>query len=231
MPRFPRNYTETSFFHIITQGINKSFIFNNEEDIKYYIKTMYNLTEEQKIKIIGYCIMANHAHMLIQADNLKELSKYMQRLNTRYGIYYNKRYNRVGYVFRDRYLSEGIYNEKYFYNCLKYIFNNPVKAGICKNPKDYKYSNCKHVNIDFDNSEDIDYTFLDIEQDNKTEVKYTINNFLTKNNIKMDELKENHDKLKLLTSILKEKYNISLRTIANELNVNREKSRRIHNQK
>lgn len=231
MPRFPRNYTETSFFHIITQGINKSFIFNNEEDIKYYIKTMYNLTEEQKIKIIGYCIMSNHAHMLIQADNLKELSKYMQRLNTRYGIYYNKRYNRVGYVFRDRYLSEGIYNEKYFYNCLKYIFNNPVKAGICKNPKDYKYSNCKHVNIDFDNSEDIDYTFLDINQDNKTEVKYTINNFLAKNNIIMDELKENHDKLKVLTSILKEKYNISLRTIANELNVNREKLRRIYNQK
>ena len=231
MPRFPRNYTETSFFHIITQGINKSFIFNNEEDIKYYIKTMYNLTEEQKIKIIGYCIMSNHAHMLIQADNLKELSKYMQRLNTRYGIYYNKRYNRVGYVFRDRYLSEGIYNEKYFYNCLKYIFNNPVKAGICKNPKDYKYSNCKHVNIDFDNSEDIDYTFLDIEQDNKTEVKYTINNFLAKNNIIMDELKENHDKLKVLTSILKEKYNISLRTIANELNVNREKLRRIYNKK
>lgn len=231
MPRFPRNYTETSFFHIITQGINKSFIFNNEEDIKYYIKTMYNLTEEQKIKIIGYCIMSNHAHMLIQADNLKELSKYMQRLNTRYGIYYNKRYNRVGYVFRDRYLSEGIYNEKYFYNCLKYIFNNPVKAGICKNPKDYKYSNCKHVNIDFDNSEDIDYTFLDIDQDNKTEVKYTINNFLAKNNIIMDELKENHDKLKVLTSILKEKYNISLRTIANELNVNREKLRRIYNQK
>ena len=231
MPRFPRNYTETSFFHIITQGINKSFIFNNEEDIKYYIKTMYNLTEEQKIKIIGYCIMSNHAHMLIQADNLKELSKYMQRLNTRYGIYYNKRYNRVGYVFRDRYLSEGIYNEKYFYNCLKYIFNNPVKAGICKNPKDYKYSNCKHVNIDFDNSEDIDYTFLDINQDNKTEVKYTINNFLAKNNIIMDELKENHDKLKVLTSILKVKYNISLRTIANELNVNREKLRRIYNQK
>ena len=47
----------------------------------------------------------------------------------------------------------------------------------------------------------------------------------------MDELKENQDKLKILTSILKEKYNISLRTIANELNVNREKLRRIHNQK
>ena len=131
MPRFPRNYTETSFFHIITQGINKSFIFNNEEDIKYYIKTMYNLTEEQKIKIIGYCIMANHAHMLIQADNLKELSKYMQRLNTRYGIYYNKRYNRVGYVFRDRYLSEGIYNEKYFrYSSSDFCFFSAISSRI-----------------------------------------------------------------------------------------------------
>ena len=175
--------------------------------------------------------MSNHAHMLIQADNIKELSKYMQRLNMKYGIYYNKKYNRVGYVFRDRYLSEGIYNERYFYTCLKYIFNNPVKAGICKNPRDYKYSNCKKININWDNVNDFDYNFLDIEQDNKYEVKYIINNFLTKNNIKMEDLKENRGKLKNITTILKEKHNVSLRNIANELNISRETIRKVYNKK
>ena len=192
---------------------------------------MYDLTKEQKVRIIGYCIMSNHAHMLIQADNIKELSKYMQRLNMKYGIYYNKKYNRVGYVFRDRYLSEGIYNERYFYTCLKYIFNNPVKAGICKNPRDYKYSNCKKININWDNVNDFDYNFLDIEQDNKYEVKYIINNFLTKNNIKMEDLKENRGKLKNITTILKEKHNVSLRNIANELNISRETIRKVYNKK
>lgn len=163
MSRIPRNYIKTSFFHVITQGINKSYIFERAEDIKYYIKIMYQLTKEQKIKIIGYCIMSNHAHMLIETEEIKELSKYMQRLNTKYGKYYNKKYNRVGYVFRDRYRAQGIYTEKYLYNCLRYIYNNPVKAGICKNAEDYPYSNYKKIDGELDE----DYTFIDIEDDDK----------------------------------------------------------------
>ena len=55
MPRLPRSYIKTSFFHVITQRINKSYIFEKAEDIKYYIKIMYHLTKELKIKIVGYC--------------------------------------------------------------------------------------------------------------------------------------------------------------------------------
>ena len=44
-------------------------------------------------------------------------------------------------MFRSRYKSEGIYDEKYLYNCMRYIYNNPVKAGICEEIKDYPYSN------------------------------------------------------------------------------------------
>ena len=121
MSRNPRNYLQTSFFHVITQGINKSYIFNSEDEIKYYIKLMYCLKDEYNIKILAYCIMNNHAHILIESSNIQNLSKYMQRLNMRYGIFYNKKHNRVGYVFRDRFKSQGIYSEKQFYNCMKYI--------------------------------------------------------------------------------------------------------------
>ena len=134
MPRYPRNLQKAICFHVITQGLNKSYIFEREEDIKYYIKTMYFLAKELKIQIISYCIMNNHAHMLLKINNIKDLSKYMQRLNTRYGKYFNKKYNRVGYVFRDRFKSEGIYSEKHLFNCIKYIYDNPVKAGMCKKP-------------------------------------------------------------------------------------------------
>ena len=124
MPRFPRNYIKTTAFHVITQGINRSYIFENPEDIKYYIKVMYKLNEQCKIKIVAYCIMNNHAHILIETDKINNLSKYMQRLNTIYAKYYNKKYSRVGYVFRDRYKSEGIYSEEHLYNCIKYIYDN-----------------------------------------------------------------------------------------------------------
>ena len=225
MSRIPRNYIKTSFFHVITQGINKSYIFERAEDIKYYIKIMYQLTQEQKIKIIGYCIMSNHAHMLIETEEINELSKYMQRLNTKYGKYYNKKYNRVGYVFRDRYRAQGIYTEKYLYNCLRYIYNNTVKAGICKNAEDYPYSNYKKIDGELDE----DYTFIDIEDDDKN-IGEIIKKFLKENEMELTDLKREKRKLKELVIILKKQYNISLRNIAKELHMGRETIRKLYDE-
>ena len=56
MPRFPRSYVKTSFFHVITQGINRNYIFENAEDIKYYIKVMYKLKELIRILKTEYNI-------------------------------------------------------------------------------------------------------------------------------------------------------------------------------
>ena len=225
MSRIPRNYIKTSFFHVITQGINKSYIFERAEDIKYYIKIMYQLTQEQKIKIIGYCIMSNHAHMLIETEEINELSKYMQRLNTKYGKYYNKKYNRVGYVFRDRYRAQGIYTEKFLYNCLRYIYNNPVKAGICKNAEDYPYSNYKKIDGELNE----DYTFIDIE-DNDKNIGEIIKKFLKENEMELTDLKREKRKLKELVIILKKQYNISLRNIAKELHMGRETIRKLYDE-
>ena len=226
MPRLPRNYIKTPFFHIITQGINKSYIFEKPEDIKYYIKIMYSLSKEQKIKIVGYCIMSNHAHMLIQTENLQELSKYMQRLNTKYGKYYNKKYTRVGYVFRDRYKAEGIYNERYLYNCLKYIYDNPVKAGMCEKAEDYPYSNYKKIEEKLDET----YKFMDVDEDNEKITEDIIKKFLQENNIGLLDLKKDKTKLKELIIILKEKYEISLRNIAKAIDLSRETVRNLYNE-
>lgn len=225
MPRFPRSYIKTSYFHVMTQGINKSYIFEKAEDIKYYIKMMYSLTEEQHIKVIAYCVMNNHVHILIKAEEIKELSKYMQRLNTKYGKYYNKKYERVGYVFRDRYKAEGIYSEAQLYNCIKYIYDNPVKAGICNKAEEYPYSNYKKI----DRILRGDYVFIEIDEDNEQLYKNIIKNFLIENNIELIDLAKDNKKLKELIIILKN-YNVSLRKIAEETNISREKVRRLYNE-
>lgn len=224
MPRFPRDYIKTNFFHTIVQGINKSYIFDDDDDIKYYIEKMHNISKEHNINIISYCIMNNHAHLLIGTEDVKELSKFMQRLNTTYGIYYNKKYNRVGYVFKNRYKSEGIYNEKHLYNCIRYIYNNPVKAGICNKPEDYPYSYSKKIDKNIEG----DYTFIDIEEYKCEDI---LKNFLMQNSIKLSELKDNRKKLKELIILLKEKYNISLRKISEEIGLNREMIRKIYKMK
>ena len=226
MPRKPRNYEHTLFFHVITQGIDKKYIFEKSEDIKYYIKTMYQLKQTQEIDIISYCIMNNHAHILIKTENIEELSKYMQRLNTKYGKYYNKKYNRVGYVFRDRYKSEGIYSESHLYNCIKYIYDNPVKAGICIKAEEYPYSNYKKIKSKSNEK----YAFIDVDETKEEICKNIIHKFLMMNEIEKEELKDDKIKLKKLIILLKEEYKISLRKISEELGINREKIRTLYKQ-
>lgn len=215
MPRFPRSYIKTEYFHIITQGINKSYIFDVDEDIKYYIKNMYKYAEKSDVKVIAYCIMDNHAHILINVSEIHKMSEYMHNINTEYGKYYNRKYKRVGYVFRDRYKSEGIYSEKHLYNCIKYIYNNPVKAGICLKPNEYKYSNYKRI----EETVDTNYSFIDIDKDSDEEI---VNDYLENRGIKIEELLKNDYELKQAITILKRDNGISLRSLSRILKINRE---------
>lgn len=219
MPRNSRKSIQTEYLHVMTQGINKSYIFQKDEDIKYYIKIMYEIKKEYNIQIIAYCIMNNHAHILIKTESIEKLSRYMQRMNTKYGKYYNKKYGRVGFVFRNRFKSEGIYSEEHLYNCINYIYENPVKAGICKHASDYKYSNYKKINTIITEKS---YVFLETEEEMEKECKTYIEKYKNENCL------NNIKNQKELITVLKDQYNISYRKIAKYLNINREKVRKMY---
>lgn len=223
MPRKPRKYIETSFNHIMTQGINKSYIFNEEQDIKYYISAMYSSKDKYNINIIAYCIMNNHAHILIETSSIENLSKYMQSLNTKYAMYYNKKYNRVGYVFRDRYRSEAILSKEQLNNCIQYIYNNPVKAKICRTPEEYPYSNYKFSKFKVNKNEG-QYKFIDIE---KKDCNQIIRLYINRNKLNLDTLLKNKVDLRKLVIYLRNEEKISFRNMETELGISRETLRKL----
>ena len=222
MSRTPRNYIKTHFFHVMVQGIEKSYIFNKEKDILYYINFIKKSEKLYKVKVVAYCIMNNHAHLLLNSGNIDELSRFMQSLNTRYAMYYNKTYNRVGYVFRDRYKSEGIYEEKQFYACMNYIYNNPIKAGICDKIEDYKFSNyienLKYIQNNFQTED----RFIDIDIKTDEDI---INEYINENNVNIKNLIKDKEKLKKIIKQLKE-LKVSYRSMEKILNISRETLRR-----
>ncbi len=140
MPRVGRKSLNTTFFHIIVQGINKEYIFKKDEYIKEYRKLIIKNMSEYNVKIISYCIMNNHAHILLYTEETEEMASYMKSVNTSYARYYNRNEERVGFVFRNRYKSEPIYDNRYLLNCIGYIHNNPVKAKMVKFANEYAYS-------------------------------------------------------------------------------------------
>jgi REP element-mobilizing transposase RayT len=225
MPRCARKYLKTTFFHVMVQGINKCYIFDNKYDILYYIKNINKFADETEVKVVAYCIMNNHAHFLINTEKTELLSKFMQKLNTKFAIYYNKKYERTGYVFRNRFRSEGIYSEHQFYRCIQYIYNNPVKAGICKRPEDYPYSNFTKKYNKYDvKLQDEDYNFIDVESDSYDEI---IDKYIKDNMINKDRLLKNKDELKKLVYYLKNDKKISYRKLEKSINISRETLRKI----
>lgn len=136
MSRMPRKLCESGYYHVMNRGIDKQDIFGNEQDMQKYLLCMSDSVNNYRVKIIAYCLMSNHTHLLIFDDSYK-LPRFMQSLNTKYARYFNNKYERVGPLFQDRYKTELIKDERQLLATYRYIINNPYKAGICK-PWEYR---------------------------------------------------------------------------------------------
>ena len=147
MARKSRMCYESSFYHVMVQGINRENIYANGYMKEAFLNILNKKSKELDVEIIAFCIMDNHVHLLLYTEKIQNLTKLMASINTKYAKLFNKANNRVGYVYRDRYRCENIYTENHLINCIKYIHNNPIEAHICISPKDYKYSSyCSYLN-------------------------------------------------------------------------------------
>ena len=215
--------------------------------------------KDRKFDIYAYCLMDNHVHLLINEGD-DEIGKIMKRINISYAYYFNKKYGRIGHLFQDRFKSEGIDSDAYLLSVVRYIHNNPVKAGLVKNIEEYKWSSYsiytkrRSLNSSIDRSfvlkifsDDIekaiglfiDYSkmqddrqFIDLQEENladnpiqtEKQAKELLMNSLINHKINVRELKnrQNEDlRRDIIIRTLKRKSNLSVRQIANLLEIDR----------
>jgi REP element-mobilizing transposase RayT len=160
MPRVARIKSNNGLYHIIMRGINRQTIFEDEEDYTKFIQIIQRYQGICEYKIYAYCLMSNHLHLLLM-EGKEPLETVMRRLCGSYVFWYNKKYGRAGYLFQDRYKSEPVENDMYFLTVLRYIFHNPIKAGIVTEIHNYKWTNY------------IDY----MKGTNQTEINFVLNTF------------------------------------------------------
>lgn len=142
MPRLPRNRSNSGIYHIIMRGINRQSIFEDEEDNDRFVQTLKKYSEVCKYELYAYCLMGNHLHLLIK-EGKEPLEQIMRRICGSYVFWYNRKYGRIGYLFQDRYKSEPVENDSYFLTVLRYIYQNPVRAGLVTSIEKYEWSNYK----------------------------------------------------------------------------------------
>ena len=133
-----RRYSNTGVYHIILRGIDKQDIFYDDQDRNVFKKIIKITSDIYKYKVYCYCLMNNHIHLVIRIkDNF--LSKGIQSIEIRYLRYFNKKYERTGGLFEDRFKSKTVENKEYFLNLCRYVHRNPEKALIEK-VENYKWS-------------------------------------------------------------------------------------------
>lgn len=94
-----------------------------------------------EIKVYGWCLMGNHVHLLLK-EGREDISTTMKRIGVSYVGYYNWKYKTTGHLFQDRFKSEVVESDEYLLIVLRYIHQNPVKAGLVKKPDEWKWSSC-----------------------------------------------------------------------------------------
>lgn len=140
MPRRPRILVDGGYYHILTRGNDRRRIFRYKHDYRCFLKIIKRYLAEFRISIFHYCLMPNHIHLLIQAQNAKDLPKFMQAILQVYASYFRKKYNSVGFMFQNRYKSYLIEKDNYLLECARYIERNPLRAKLVTDLSEYPWS-------------------------------------------------------------------------------------------
>lgn len=142
MARHAREISRTEIYHIMVRGINKEQIFRKDFYKTKLLEILKEIKTEINFSIIAYCVMNNHLHLLAKISD-EDLAMVMKRLNVAYAMFYNRLETRYGYVFQGRFRSEAVEDDKYLLGALRYIHNNPVKAGLSDYIANYHWSSAR----------------------------------------------------------------------------------------
>lgn len=151
MARKSREISGTGIYHVMMRGTNRQDIFEDSEDYLRFLTILRNMVYPvddlgkplaQRCHFYAFCLMTNHVHLLIREAEEK-LSPVVHRIATAYAHYYNNKYMRFGHLFQDRFKSEPVNDQGYFFTLLRYIHQNPMVAGLSKGIDDYEWSSWK----------------------------------------------------------------------------------------
>jgi putative transposase len=149
-----KQYGKGEYYHIYNRGNLKADIFLDDEDYKSFLfRLQRNLFPEEdfsKIRtqklpancfsLVAYCLMPNHYHLLIRQNTDLPTSKLITKICTSYAKYFNKKYDRVGHLFQDKFRQALVDNDSYLLWLSAYIHQNPAVARLVDKPEMYPWS-------------------------------------------------------------------------------------------
>ena len=244
-----RNSIYSKVSHILVQGCDSLAILEEDACKDYFLKAMQKAVDKTGASVLAYVLMPTHAHLILKTDNIEELSKFMSVLSITYARFYNIVAIREGKVFEKRFLSEPIDSAEKFVSCLNFIHNNPVTLKLCQIPSEYCYSSYNALRGMDDSLVDVEavndllltltkeqidkYSSVDLfewaeDETSKAEnIDTVLKELLVKYSITNRAQLWNDEVLAGISEELMERCDLSIRKIAEKLQIGRETLRKI----
>ena len=202
-----RPWVSGAIYHITNRGNRQEIIFRENIDYIVYLgilKETLKFYENDNYKLISYCLMSNHVHLLLKTGR-KDPSFFMRRVNSMYARYFNSKYQYIGHLFQGRYFSNLINNVIELLEVSRYIHLNPVRAKMVDSPEKYMWSSYNKIVLDKDKFKDLDLNsrklmldmcideneILDllniysiVEENNRKDLEYKVKNMMKESKIK-----------------------------------------------
>ncbi len=130
---------ENGIYHVTSRGNRRSTIFFDDYDRRVFLGLIQRVLDREAWQLLSYCLMTTHFHLLARTPR-PNISQGMHRLNSRYARWFNDRHVETGHVFQGRFHAVLVESEDQLLRSYRYVALNPVRAGICAAPLDWRWS-------------------------------------------------------------------------------------------
>lgn len=131
-------------YHVITRGNDRQHVYLDADDFTAFRGILSQVVDRFSWICHSYCLMSNHYHLLIETPK-PNLPVGMRQLNGVYAQGFNTRHGRCGHVFQARYRSILVEKDTHLLAVARYIVLNPIRAGICDHPGEYRWSSYRAI--------------------------------------------------------------------------------------
>lgn len=142
--RTARFLTQEGCYYVYSRSYDYLTIVRNEDDFQKYISLIKRYKKICEVSLYAYCILPTCVHLILHPQQFKKLPDFMKRLQQSYAIYINQQLKRGGKVWRDRYTSRFISNDRDLVEGIKSIEFIPVMENLAFSSIHYSWSSCSY---------------------------------------------------------------------------------------
>ncbi len=140
MGRLPRAIDDGLVYHALNRGNNRADVFQDDDDRVAFLEALGKTKERYPFRLLGYCLMTDHFHLLLRPESGQSISRILQSLTVAHTWRYHKRHQGSGHVWQGRFKSPVVQDDEHLLMVLRYIERNPLRAKLITDPAEYPWS-------------------------------------------------------------------------------------------